>query len=354
MRRIALATALALLAASPPALAARTNFTVRGAGFGHGIGLSQWGAYGYALHGASSREIILHYYKGTHIGSAGDRTIRVLLQSGRPTVWVTAATRAGDHKLSPDKRYRAVRHGIDQVQLETAGGKKIAVFDSPLAVSSSAGAVILQGTAQNGLANGSYRGVLELRPGLFGGMTAVNALPLDDYIQGVVPGEVPYTWPAAALEAQAMAARSYSLVTDAGGAIFDQYADTRSQMYYGLSRETTSTNAAVAKTARQVVEYGNEIAVTYYFSSSGGRTENIENVFLGSNPVPYLKSVDDPYDIASPRHRWRFTWSRGALDRKLGGWVRGKLRSVKVTQRGVSPRIVSANVIGSRGSTSVT
>ncbi|MFL5893987.1 MAG: hypothetical protein ACJ76Z_02595, partial [Thermoleophilaceae bacterium] len=151
MRRIALATALALLAASPPALAARTNFTVRGAGFGHGIGLSQWGAYGYALHGASSREIILHYYKGTHIGSAGDRTIRVLLQSGRPTVWVTAATRAGDHKLSPDKRYRAVRHGIDQVQLETAGGKKIAVFDSPLAVSSSAGAVILQGTAQNGL-----------------------------------------------------------------------------------------------------------------------------------------------------------------------------------------------------------
>jgi stage II sporulation protein D len=183
---------------------------------------------------------------------------------------------------------------------------------------------------------------------------AINALPLDDYIQGVVPGEVPSTWPTAALEAQSVVARSYSLVTDAGGSVFDQYADTRSQMYYGMSRETDRTNAAVAATNNQVVKYGDKVAVTYYFSTSGGKTENIENVYIGSAPVPYLKSVDDPYDNSSPRHRWRFEYSRAQLDRKLGGWVKGKLRSVKVMQRGVSPRIVRAQIVGTRGTTEVT
>jgi stage II sporulation protein D len=125
-------------------------------------------------------------------------------------------------------------------------------------------------------------------------------------------------------------------------------------MYYGMSRETPRTNEAVQSSSGQVVKYGDKVAVTYYFSSSGGRTENIENAFIGSSPVPYLKSVDDPYDSAAPQHRWRFTWSRSQLDRRLGGWVKGKLRTVKVVQRGVSPRVVSAQVVGSRGSVNVT
>lgn len=354
MRRIALVTFLTVLAASGPAAAAQTKFTIRGAGFGHGIGLSQYGAYGYAAHGAGYRNIVLHYYKGTDLASAGGRTIRVLLQSGKSTVWVTAASRAGARKLDPRKRYRITRHGFSQVDLRSAAGKKLETFDAPLSISSGTGSLVLQGTAQNGLTSGRYRGSIELRPGLFGGVTAVNALPLDDYIQGVVPGEVPSSWPMETLKAQAVVARSYSLVTDAGGAIFDQYADTRSQMYYGMSRETTPTNAAVNSTSSQVVKYGGNVATTYYFSTSGGRTENIENSFIGSNPVPYLKSVDDPYDNASPKHRWRFAYTRSQLDAKLGSWVKGRLRGVKVTQRGVSPRIVRASIVGSRGSTGVT
>ena len=354
MRRLALLTTLALLAVTPAALAARVNFTIRGAGFGHGIGLSQYGAYGYAVHGADYRQIVLHYYKDTHFGNVGGRTIRVLLQSGGRRVQFTAATDAAGHKLDPAKRYRAVPRGINQVELQTARGKKIAVSDAPLVVSSSADSVILLGHAQNGTTSGQYRGTLELRPGLLGGMMAVNALPLDDYIQGVVPGEVPSSWPPSALEAQAVVARSYSLVTDAGGALFDQYADTRSQMYTGMLRETPGTNAAVRDTSGQVVEYGNQVATTYYFSTSGGETENVENVFIGQAPVPYLKAVDDPYDSASPRHRWRFQWSQGQLDRRLGGWVKGRLRGIKVLQRGVSPRIVQAQVVGTRGSTLVT
>src|SRR3954451_8842253 len=356
MKKLTLITAIAVLGLVPGTASAATtsSWTIRGAGFGHGIGLSQYGAYGYDAHGAGWKSIALHYFKGTHLGNAAGRTIRVLLQSGNGTVWVSGATRAGSHKLDSTKSYRLMRKGLNSVELRSARGKRIATMDGVVTVSSSSGSFVLGGRAMNGLSGGRYRGVLEVRPGTFGGLMAVNALPLDDYIRGVIVGEMPTSWPLPALEAQAVAARSYALTSDAGGAIFDQYPDTRSQMYYGMSRETKGTNQAVDATAGNVVMYGNAVATTYYFSTSGGRTENVENSWPGSSPVPYLKSVDDPYDNLSPRHRWRFVWSRSQLDAKLGSFVKGKLRSVKVTKRGVSPRIVNATVIGSRGSTTVT
>ncbi|MEA2496103.1 MAG: hypothetical protein QOJ29_4014 [Thermoleophilaceae bacterium] len=334
--------------------ATSSSITIRGAGYGHGIGLSQYGAYGYAAHGSDWKSIVLHYFKGTRLGNAAGRTIRVLLQSGHGTVWVSGATRAGSKKLDATKSYRLMRHGLNSVELRTAGGKKLATMDGVVTVASSSGSFVLGGRAVNGLSDGRYRGVLEVRPGTFGGLMAVNALPLDSYVQGVIVGEMPASWPQPALEAQSVVARSYALVTDAGGAIFDQYPDTRSQMYYGMSRETAGANQAVRSTAGQVVMYGDRVASTYYFSTSGGRTENIENSWPGSSPVPYLKSVDDPYDNASPKHRWRFVWSRSKLDAKLGGFVKGRLKTVKVTKRGVSPRIVNADVVGSRGTTTVT
>ena len=355
MKALAALTSLLVLCLSGAASAAsRSSFTIRGAGFGHGIGLSQYGAYGYAAHGSNSSDITLHYYTDTHLGNAAGRTIRVLLQQGKGTVWISGATRAGSRKLDSTKSYRLMRKGIDAIELRTAGGKRIETMQGVVTVSSSSGSFALGGRAMNGLSDGRYRGKLEVRAGTFGGLTAVNALPLDDYIKGVIVGEMPTSWPLPALEAQAIVARSYSLVTDAGGAIFDQYPDTRSQMYYGMSRETPGTNQAVQSTAGQVVMYGDKVASTYYFSTSGGRTENIENSWPGSPPVPYLRSVEDPYDNLSPRHRWRFVWSKSQLDAKLGSFVKGKLRSVKVTKRGVSPRIVNAQVIGTRGTVNVT
>src|SRR6478672_2753181 len=354
MSRIsAMSIALVLALSGSASAATSSNWTIRGAGFGHGIGLSQYGAYGYAAHGSDWKSIVLHYFTGTHLGNAAGRTIRVLLQQGNGTVWVSGATRAGSHKLDSTKSYRLMRKGLG-VELRTARGKRIATMNGVVPVSSSSGSVVLGGRAMNGLSDGRYRGTLEVRAGTFGGLMAVNALSIDDYIRGVIVGEMPTSWPLPALEAQAVVARSYSLTTDAGGAVFDQYPDTRSQMYYGMSRETKGTNQAVDATAGQVVMYGNQVATTYYFSTSGGRTENVENSWPGTAPVPYLKSVDDPYDNLSPRHRWRFTLSRSKLDAKLGSFVKGKLRSVKVTKRGVSPRIVDAKVIGTRGTTTVT
>jgi stage II sporulation protein D len=103
------------------------------------------------------------------------------------------------------------------------------------------------------------------------------------------------------------------------------------------------------------VTYQGQPVVTYFFSTSGGRTENVENTPLGNEPRPWLKSVDDPYDDTSPRHRWGpIRLSLKQAGRKLGGLVKGKFRGIEVVQRGVSPRIVEADVIGSRGRTRVT
>ena len=128
---------------------------------------------------------------------------------------------------------------------------------------------------------------------------------------GVVPARAPRLAAPRRCEAQAVAARSYALAWNVDGKGFDQYADTRSQVYRGFLAETPSTSAAVAATAGEVVTYGGEIAVTYFFSTSGGHTENVENVFTGGDPKPWLKGVEDPHDDSSPYHRWGpFSYSR--------------------------------------------
>ena len=126
---------------------------------------------------------------------------------------------------------------------------------------------------------------------------------LDDYLQGVVPAESPASWPAEALKAQAIAARTYAITTAKSDG-FDHYADTRSQVYKGVGIETAATNAAVAATRGQIVTYDGRPVVTYFFSTSGGRTEDVENTTLGTEPKPWLKSVEDEFDSVSPRHRW--------------------------------------------------
>jgi stage II sporulation protein D len=135
----------------------------------------------------------------------------------------------------------------------------------------------------------------------------------------------------------------------------DQYADTRSQMYKGVAAEFATTDAAVAATAGQVVVQDGKPVTTYFFSTSGGHTEDIENSFVGSLPRAWLKGVDDPFDSISPRHSWGpYTFSQSKAQARLKGLVRGKFRGITVLQRGVSPRIVRAEVDGTNGVTQVT
>jgi len=179
----------------------------------------------------------------------------------------------------------------------------------------------------------------------------VVRVPLERYVRGVVAAEMPASWPLAALEAQAIASRTYALTAHAGGSRFDVYADTRSQVYRGASAETSQTNAAIAATAGQIVTYGGQPAITYFFASSGGHTENVQYAFEGSEPAPWLQGVTDPYEGSSSH--WRFTLSSATASARLKGLFKGSLRGIEVLRRGASPRIVLAEVLGTHGSTRV-
>lgn len=351
MRRLAapVLAALALLVLVPAAALAGSRFYVRGAGYGHGVGMSQYGAYGYALHGKDFRWILRHYYQGTDLSRTGTGTgVRVLLQQAGAVAF-SGADHAGEKALDPARRYVSRASAPGEVSVEDDSGREVARLPAPLRVSG-AGALRLGGRALNGVSSGRYRGALVLSP-RGSGLAAVNVLGIDDYVRGVVGGEMPSSWAAEALRVQAVAARSYALSSGAGREL---YPDTRSQVYQGVAAEVPSTDAAVRATRGLVVTYRGALVTTFFFSTSGGRTENVENSFLGSTPEPYLRSVVDQYDSLSSLHRWGpYGMSLDAAGAKLRGLVRGSFRGIRVTRRGRSPRIVSALVLGSRGNTRV-
>ena len=336
----ALAVALLLVPARPAA----ASWVIKGHGFGHGIGMSQYGAYGYAEHGWNYKRILRHYYRHTTVGKASERRIRVLLTSGVGSVSFSGASRACGHSLSNGGTYSFAGSG-SKVVLRSGSGKSLATCGG--AGSTRGGNSVSIGGI------GRYRGSLIAK--LVGGsLYVINRVSLENYVEGVIPNEMPASWASQALRVQAVAARSYALSTDSGTNVFDVYDDTRSQVYGDLSTEQSASNAAARATAGQVVEYHGNVITAYFFSTSGGHTENIENSFVGASPVPYLKGVPDRYDGISPVHSWKVPLSTRTVSSRLGGLFSGKLRRIRVIRRGVSPRIVYAKVIGSAGSTRVT
>lgn len=242
---------------------AEASLLIEGAGDGHGVGMSQWGAAGYAQHGWSYQSILAHYYTGTSLGDVSPkRVVKVLIGS------------------------------------------------------------------------------------------KVKKVPIEAYVRGVVAAEMPSSWPKASLEAQAVASRTFAITDDAGGSRFDVYSDTRSQVYLGKAAETSASNEAVRATAGQVVTYDGKPAITYFFSSSGGRTESIQNSFIGASPEPWLKGVLDPYD-GGPLHHWELKLSFGEAAQDLSGLFKGSFDGIEVLKRGFSPRILLAKVLGSKGSLEV-
>ena len=330
-----------------PAPSAARTLVIRGGGDGHGVGMSQYGAEGYALHGFTDGQILAHYYPGTAIASASaTQTVRVLLGDGRALF--SGASAAGGTRLDPGHTYSVVATGLgDAVAVVAASGRRVATARGPLTV---------VGPGPLVTAGGRYRGTLQFSADGSGGVDTVNDVALDDYVQGVIAAEMPSSWAPAALEAQAIAARTYALTTTVHGAGFDLYDDTRSQMYGGVDAETAPTDAAAAATAGQIVTDAGRPAVTYFFASSGGHTESVQNVWPGSPADPWLQGVSDPYDGAAddPYQSWTVTLSLAAATTKLGALVHGTLRGIVITRHGVSPRVMTAEVKGTRGTTTVT
>jgi stage II sporulation protein D len=341
---LALLAALASLAAILPASAgAAVNWVVHGRGFGHGVGLSAYGAYGYAKHGKDYPFILAHYYKGTTLGTLPkQRTVRVLLETSSGDVGFSGASSACGQTLQPQLGYRAHRLG-NTVRLLGPGGTSLAQCGGKLRATGN-GRITIAGL-------GTYRGALETVPS-GGALNVVNALPVDQYVKGVIPNESPPSWPTAELRAQAIISRSFALTAGVDGDGYDLYADTRSQVYKGLESEFKRSNEAAEATRGEVVMYKGQIAETLFSACSGGHTESMQYVF--GTAIPYLVGVPDPYDTECPLHTWTLEFSGPEISSKLRPYLDGKLIKVVVTKHGLTPRIIQAKLYGTGGVTTVT
>jgi len=290
--------AVAGTATAPAASPAATTFVLTGGGWGHGVGMSQWGAFGQAKAGRGYKEILDHYYRGTTLGTAPASAlekVRVLIGAGVGSVAVTspAPIVVVDGK---GKRHRLPGTVSLDRKLELPVGVegKPKALPPPLTLQPTDGANLVS-------AGKAYRGTFEVsRSG--GSLQLVNTVGLEAYLLGVVPGEMPKDWPLEALKAQAVAARTFAVRGLLTGRSFDLYSDWRSQVYYGVGSEAAGPTRAVRETRGEILTHQGKAAQVFYFSSSGGRTLSALDVF-GSD-VPYLVSVEDPWDEASPHHRW--------------------------------------------------
>jgi stage II sporulation protein D len=340
-RALVLLTVCSLLGAG--VASASPSFFISGRGWGHGVGMSQWGAYGYAQRGTTYDKIVEHYYVGTILGEAPVARVRVLLGEGRKTVTIAS-----------DVPFR-VRDGSGAVYelaprpYSFGPGLKLKVDPAAAAKPLTGPLLFSPGSAPLRYGNASYRGQIQVNAGK-NRLQIVNNVGLEQYLYGVVPREVPFSWPLEALKAQAVVARSYALAVRRTGA-FDLYADTRSQVYGGVAAEKPSTTAAVDATARQVLLFDGKIVRAYFFSTSGGRTASIADVWTGGEEIPYLTSVPDPYDSASPHHVWgpfSFTARKLAKTFKVPGTLLDARVSVNPSQR-----VDSVAFVGSKGEVSV-
>jgi len=311
--RVVIAAVVSGLVGVAPAAAA-TELVVSGKGWGHGVGMSQWGAYGYAKHGWSWKRILAHYYSGTQVAPAPVSRVRVLLGVAQPSASIACAgaIRVSDrtgrgYALAPGAYAfgPGLRLPVGHKRLQISGGQQHRerftvvttrrTLRSPLVFDCPSAPLVWDGHAYHGL-------LVVRRDGKK--LSVVNSLRLDDYVRGVVGGEMPHRWSIAALEAQAVAARSYALATLKPGKKFDLFSDTRSQVYGGIAYETPKTNLAVSHTAGDVLTWNGRVATTFFFSTSGVRTADVSEVWPTLGDVPYLRSVPDPYDTRSPHHVW--------------------------------------------------
>lgn len=196
------------------------------------------------------------------------------------------------------------------------------------------------------IGNRWYRGRVLVTPS-GNGVTAINYVDMEDYLYSVVGGEMPTSWPLEALKAQAIAARSYVLYHQQRNRNpnYDIGSTTAWQVYDGVEDEAANTHAAVEATRNLVLTYDGQIIEAVFHSSSGGHTENVEDVW--SKPLPYLRGVQD-YDAGAPVYQWTKTFSVEDFERRVPGV--GQLQ--EATPRQITPRGRVREIVlqGDRGS----
>lgn len=225
----------------------------------------------------------------------------------------------------------------------TAGGQGIQIG------SVSSNRLYLQPASPDGLVfieKNWYRGLVELAPEK-GRIVVVNQVGLDDYVSSVVGSEMGHRFPAEALKSQAVAARTYAIFhrNQRLKATFDLGDEQTWQVYKGIAAESSATQAAARETAGQVVTYGGKVINAVFHSSSGGHTEDVENVW--SEPLPYLRGVPD-YDVKSPVASWTLSFPASKMQGMASGI--GELVNVEVVQRTRNGRAALVRLTGTQGS----
>lgn len=321
--------------------------TVKGHGYGHGIGMSQYGAEGAARKGLSATSILRYYYPGTSLVKKSAK-IRVLISADTsPTVTVksrsglvyrnvttnarrtlstknTAGTTIEQWRIEvdPAKKSRSILQYRVKGTWSTYG--KVAPWTGPAQIEASSGAL---GLVLPNSSVASYRGALRSVPPTAGSAdrNTVNVLGLEEYTRGVVAAEVPSSWRAATLRAQSVAARTYGLRSLTSSRYYDICDTTSCQVYRGVGGETSSTNAAVSTSAGLVLMYQGKPALAQFSSSSGGRS--------AAGSEPYLKDKVDAYDgwSGNANHDWSTSLKASTIEKKYPSL--GTLKRLTVTSR---------------------
>lgn len=312
----------------------------------------------------------------------GDQPVRIALTTSGENVRVggTGVWRIYN-KNSADFVVRGDADETMRVQMKS--GQLVAVRSSGSATSRYAGPFLVRATTPGSFVTfegKKYRGELIIRP-TDKGLLVVDRLGVESYLRGVVPLEIGDRKPGeeAAVEAQAVAARSYSYIhmAEAGDRGFDMYGSTQDQVYGGVGAEQAISDAAVASTNGMVVRYAGKIINTPYFSTCGGSTASVREVWWRQPDQPYLRPVSDQipgtnsyYCDPSPRFKWTTTFDksqlRATLEKYLAGVSAaseppvsaaaaahpvnlGEIRRIRVDGRTASDRVASISIQAERG-----
>lgn len=375
--------AAVLLAAGPVAQAEEVvgppgTFTLEGAGWGHGVGMSQWGAFGMARAGHDAASIVRHYYQGTEVSPVQDdmdiraallyQVPRALMRSealdpsgGSIEVTVGPTVTVG----GPLDEFAFTVRGSDVGVTRTAGGQAVDLGSAPTVTVRWAG-TRTPGTAiggptllnvartREGLASPGHRyryGTVDVVPVSTSSgvrLNVVNSVRLhDEYLYGI--SEVSSSWPEAALQAQAMAARTYALskvasgvrqacschVDDGGGPYFDQtFTGWGKASAVMGERWVAAVNATMASdVAGQAILHQGQPIRAFYHSSSGGATQSVQDVWGGT--LPYVVSVPDPWMKVpeNPNASWRVVVPQAQMASAFGV---AAVSSVDVVERNPS------------------
>jgi stage II sporulation protein D len=364
------------------------GFLFRGHGNGHGLGMSQWGARGRAAAGQDDRKILGTYYTGARVESRDTSgSVRVALTDdpidlarpwprlfgplpfvagpvtvdGLPQLQVGPGSALG---FDTNTNNQAV---VFTLAADGTRGSPV-VISRPLSIRAAGPAGIrtnlmqvMGGDFRSGAEQRRYDGVLQIIPKGRATVLPVNVLPLEEYLKGVVPAEMPPYWGVEALKAQAIAGRTFAIRKLGSGGDFDLRASESDQAYSGLTDQRPDSTAAVEGTRGQVLTYQGQLITAFYMASDGGHTESSEYRFVGWDHGPqlrsrlgYLSGIADSFDHAPAWQVGPFTIAGAAtILRDAGHDLGDRLLGIDVLQKDPSGRLVGVRLRGSSRSVEV-